>query len=145
MPQESVAACTQRGMPPPGSCWASLTSDCRLVSVSETPQGRVAKIEVSGKVVLDGKDAKTEVSEYKVFGAMRVNLDKGWVKWRVQLVGHVKDKDDDSDALSHTITTDVTIGDEAKAAASQPASLPAGLPFSQPAGGSARPATTRPG
>ena len=28
IPHESVAACTHRGIPPPGSCWASFTSDC---------------------------------------------------------------------------------------------------------------------
>ncbi|MFB3891915.1 MAG: hypothetical protein ACE15C_07815 [Phycisphaerae bacterium] len=112
-------------------------SECKLVSVTPTTQGRVAKVEVSGKVVLPDKDKKTELAEYSVFGAMRVNLDSASAKWHVQLVAHVKDEKDDSDALNHTITIDVFTGDEAKAVTSRPASQVAAA--TQPASAKAAP------
>jgi hypothetical protein len=110
-------------------------SDCKLVSVTDTPRGRIAKVEVAGKVVLPDKDKKKELAEYEVYGAMRVNLDKGCLKWHVQLVAHVKDTDDDSDQISHTITTDVMTGEDAEAAASRPASAPVSRPATQAAQG----------
>lgn len=91
-------------------------SDCILLKVASNAGTRMAQVEIVGKCTLPGRDTEKELAQYDVTGAMRVNIDDPRrLRWRTQLVGRLKDKDN-KDTFSHTITTEITAAQEAPAA-----------------------------
>ena len=91
-------------------------SDCTLLKVASNAGTRMAQIEIVGKCTLPGRDTEKELTQYDVTGAMRVNIDDPRrLRWRTQLAGRLKDKDN-KDTFSHTITTEITAAQEAPAA-----------------------------
>lgn len=113
-------------------------SECKLITVDDRKEGRIAKVQIFGKVLVPDADKATEISEYAVQGAMRINLDKPqtW-KWHVELLGKLKDKKGEEELLRQEIVTDVFCGADAKANFKAPATQPAGGPAGQPASGPA--------
>lgn len=104
-------------------------SDCKLIQIEKSDDGRVAVVEITGKIELPDRDKKKDIAAYEVFGHLRTNLDKpGAVHWRVQLVGRMKADNGVNDKKIHTIVTEVITGANAKAAfrpaATQPATQP---------------------